>query len=98
MIAGNIDYIWGYSHAALFENCEIRTLGSSAGSISDGYILQARIEDPEDKGFVFFTCELTQGPGPKNNEPLEQSIYLARSGGGAGCYDNICFIILEWVN
>ena len=36
LIAGHVDYIWGYPEACLFEDCEIR---SRAG----GYIVQARV-------------------------------------------------------
>jgi pectate lyase len=43
LVAGNVDFIWGSSHAALFENSEIRSVGDSANATSGGYVLQARV-------------------------------------------------------
>ena len=69
LIAGHVDYIWGYPEACLFEDCEIR---SRAG----GYLIQARVPKVTDKGFVFLNCKLTAESGIKDG-----SMYLARSGG-----------------
>ncbi|MBR5699578.1 MAG: hypothetical protein IKX37_00625 [Bacteroidales bacterium] len=80
LIAGHCDYIWGYPKACLFEDCEIR---SRAG----GYIVQARIPNANDKGFVFLRCTLTSEIGAAAG-----SMYLARSGGDTSKYDNVTYI------
>ncbi|MBO4670771.1 MAG: fibronectin type III domain-containing protein [Bacteroidales bacterium] len=80
LIAGHVDYIWGYPEACLFEDCEIR---SRAG----GYIVQARIESASHKGFVFLNCKLTAESGVKDG-----SMYLARSGGDTTKSDNVTYI------
>ncbi|WP_339615383.1 pectinesterase family protein [uncultured Gilvimarinus sp.] len=91
LVAGNVDFIWGYSVASLFEDSEIRSIGDSKGS-SDGYILQARTENITDPGFVFLNSRLTRGAGPTGNVIADGTSYLARSGGKAENYDNIAFI------
>ena len=63
LVAGNVDFIWGYSKVSLFEDSEIRTLGDSRGNGSGGYILQARVENEQDKGFIFLNSRLTRGDG-----------------------------------
>ncbi|HEY0957484.1 MAG TPA: hypothetical protein VGE36_22225 [Roseateles sp.] len=85
LVAGNVDFIWGSVMAALFEDCEIRSV-LDASSSSPGYILQARAT-AGDVGFVFLNSQLTAGPGVT-------SAYLARSGGTASStyVDNIAFI------
>jgi pectate lyase len=100
LVTGNVDYIWGYSHAALFENSEIRTVGdSSASSPSGGYIVQARVPSLSDKGFVFLNDQLTYANGPSpantpvaNGTNATASTYLARSGGASGAYDNVVYM------
>lgn len=47
LVAGNVDFIWGYPAAALFEESEIRTIGDSKNGVSEtpvsgGYVLQSR--------------------------------------------------------
>ena len=59
LIAGHVDYIWGYPEACLFEDCEIR---SRAG----GYLIQARVPSVSNKGFVFLNCKLTAESGVKD--------------------------------
>ena len=80
LIAGHVDYIWGYPEACLFEDCEIR---SRAG----GYLIQARVPKATDKGFVFLNCKLTAESGVKDG-----SMYLARSGGSTDYFDNVVFV------
>ena len=80
LIAGHVDFIWGYPEACLFEDCEIR---SRAG----GYIVQARVPSASDKGFVFLNCKLTAESGVKDG-----SMYLARSDGKADYYDNVVYV------
>lgn len=95
LVAGNVDFIWGYPVAALFENSEIRTIGDSKDAPSDSggdYILQARVTDPSHPGFVFLNNEFTSGAGPMGNNVLDNSIYFARSSGSADVYDNIVLI------
>ncbi|MET0357306.1 MAG: hypothetical protein ABW044_11035 [Cellvibrio sp.] len=92
LIAGNVDFIWGGSNAALFEQSEIRTLGRSSGNANGGYLLQARVKSATDKGFVFLNSSLTSGEGPTGVSPLDGTHYLARSPGGTTTFDNIVFI------
>lgn len=80
LIAGHVDFIWGYPEACLFEDCEIRSRAA-------GYIVQARLESASAKGFVFLNCRLTAADGVKDG-----SMYLARSGGDASVYDNVVFV------
>lgn len=80
LIAGHVDYIWGYPEACLFEDCEIR---SRAG----GYIIQARVQSASDKGFVFLNCKLTAESGVKDG-----TMYLARSGGSTDYFDNVVYV------
>lgn len=80
LIAGHVDYIWGYPAVCLFEDCEIRSRGA-------GYIIQARVPKATDKGFVFLNCSLTAEQGVADG-----SMYLARSGGSADYYDNVVFV------
>ncbi|MET0264906.1 MAG: pectinesterase family protein, partial [Duganella sp.] len=94
LVAGNVDFIWGSSRAALFEDSEIRSVSDSTSATSGGYVLQARVPNASDKGFVFLNSKLTHGPGP--GAPLRDvptgATYLARSPGGTTSWDNIAFI------
>jgi len=92
LVAGNVDFIWGYSKASLFEKSEIRSLGRSTGNTNGGYVLQARVEAAGDKGFVFLNSRLTGGAGPSNELPIDGTHYLARSPGGTTTFDNIVFV------
>jgi pectin methylesterase-like acyl-CoA thioesterase len=94
LVAGNVDFIWGGSHAALFENSEIRSLGDSANASSGGYVVQARVPAATDVGYVFLNSALTHGPGPGPNHgdvPLGAT-YLARSPGTTSTWDNVAFV------
>lgn len=94
LVAGNVDFIWGGSRAALFEDSEIRSVGDSANANSGGYVLQARVPAAGDKGFVFLNSRLTHGPGPgpQQGDVPNGATYLARSPGGTASWDNIAFI------
>ncbi|QJR80763.1 pectin methylesterase [Alteromonas pelagimontana] len=97
LIAGNVDFIWGYVNTALFEDSEIRTIGDSKDGdpnedTAGGYILQARVPDVSYKGFVFLNNSFTNGPGPIGNGVLNDSTYIARSGGSDSYFDNITLI------
>lgn len=81
IVRGDVDFIWGYPKAALFEECEIRSCPGSRG-----YIVQARCAGG-DRGIVFLGCDLTAELGVGAG-----SVYLARSGGNAGEYDNVSYI------
>jgi len=85
LITGNVDFIWGSVMAALFEECEVRSV-FDASSNSAGYVLQARAT-AGDAGFVFLNNTITAGPGVT-------AAYLARSGGTTSStyIDNIAFI------
>ncbi|MGX9461256.1 pectinesterase family protein [Shewanella sp. A14] len=96
LVAGNVDFIWGYSNASLFENSEIRTIGDSKyGADVDspgGYILQARNLNETDAGFVFLNSRFTRGPGPLGNNVLDDSTYIARSSGKSDAFDHVVLI------
>lgn len=80
LIAGHCDFIWGYPKACLFEDCEIRAEAA-------GYIVQSRVQNASDKGFVFLNCRLTAASGVSDG-----SMTLARSAGTADAYDNVTYI------
>ena len=80
LIAGHVDYIWGYPEVCLFENCEIRSRAA-------GYIIQARVPKASDKGFVFLNCALTAEDGVSSG-----SVYLARSAGQSEVFDNVVYV------
>jgi pectin methylesterase-like acyl-CoA thioesterase len=94
LIAGNVDFIWGYNHAALFEESEIRSVGDSASHESGGYVVQARTVAANDPGFVFLNSRLThgKGPGPAANDVPPGATWLARSPGTASTWDNVSYI------
>lgn len=104
LVAGNVDFIWGYSAVALFENSEIRSLGDSKnGGSGDGggYILQSRGGSSADYGFVFLNSKLTWAKGPLGNGIGAGKTYLARtgnSGGSTSFYDNFAFINCQMDN
>lgn len=91
LIAGNVDFIWGYSPATLFEDSEIRSVGDTAGTGNGGYIVQARAVNRDDPGFVFLNSRITHGPGPAGNDVPAGSSYLARTGAST-TWDNVAFI------
>ena len=90
LVAGNVDFIWGANHAALFEQSEIRSLGDSARP-GGGYLVQARTVDAFDPGFVFLDSRLTHGPGPAGNDVPPASTWLARPG-PATSWDKVVYI------
>ncbi|USX29066.1 pectinesterase family protein [Oxalobacteraceae bacterium OTU3CINTB1] len=94
LVAGNVDFIWGGSRAALFEESEIRSVGDTTSATGGGYILQARVPNATDKGFVFLNSRLTHGPGPGplHGDVPDGATWLARSPGGTATWDNIAFI------
>ncbi|MGJ8693830.1 MAG: pectinesterase family protein [Thalassotalea sp.] len=97
LVAGNVDFIWGYPAAALFEESEIRTVGDSKNGVtqtpvSGGYILQSRTPVATDPGFIFLNGEFTHGPGPIGNTVADGSTYFARSSGKSDAFDNMVLI------
>ncbi|MGW8391640.1 pectinesterase family protein [Pseudoduganella sp. HUAS MS19] len=91
LVAGNVDFIWGYNRAALFEQSEIRSIGDSANPSGGGYLVQARTVAEDDPGFVFLNSRLTHGPGPAGNNVPPGSSFLARPG-VATAWDNVRYI------
>lgn len=94
LVSGNVDFIWGSSHAALFENSEIRSVGDSTSTTSGGYVVQARVPVATDIGYVFLNSTLTHGPGPGPNhgDVPAGSTWLARSPGGTATWDNVAYV------
>ena len=78
-VTGDVDFIWGYVKAALFDSCSIH-------SCDGGYIVQARCS-AGDRGFVFLDCNLTA-----ESEVGDGTVYLARSGGDRTASDNVTYV------
>lgn len=87
LVAGDVDFIWGSSKAALFENSEIRTVVDSTDATKGGYLVQARVTKAEDKGYVFLNSRLTREEGVPDGATV-----LARSAGSPGFFDNVVYI------
>lgn len=94
LVAGNVDFIWGSSRAVLFEESEIRSVGDTTSATSGGYVLQARVANASDKGYVFLNSRLTHGagPGPLHGDVPNGATYLARSAGSTSTWDNVAFV------
>lgn len=94
LVAGNVDFIWGGARAALFEESEIRSLGDTTSATSGGYIVQARVANATDKGYVFLNSSLTHGagPGPAHGDVPNGATWLARSPGGTTTWDNVAYV------
>jgi hypothetical protein len=75
LIAGDVDFIWGYPYAMAIENSELRTVYDPSAPTSGGYIFQARSAKGY-PGFVVLGGSLTS----ESTVP-SGSTYLARSGG-----------------
>ncbi len=84
-ISGNVDFVWGYAKACLFENCDIVIAHDS--DYSRAYIVQARCSSATDPGYVFLNCNISAESGVTGS-----SVYLARSGGSTTYYDNVAYI------
>lgn len=92
LIAGNVDFIWGANHAALFEESEIRSVADSAAA-DRGYVVQARSVSQTDKGFVFLRSTFSHGPDVPAD--ANAATYLARSSGNAAAWDNVAVVDCE---
>jgi len=75
LIAGDVDFLWGYPFAELLENSELRTVFDPSTPASGGYIFQARSAKGY-PGFVVLGGSLTAASGLPT-----AATYLARSGG-----------------
>ncbi|MEN3112077.1 pectinesterase family protein [Uliginosibacterium paludis] len=87
LVAGDVDFIWGSSKAALFENSEIRTVVDSTDASKGGYLVQARVESADDKGYVFLNSRLTREDGVPDGATV-----LARSAGSPRYFDNVIYV------
>ncbi|HAC32343.1 MAG TPA: hypothetical protein DCF70_06915 [Treponema sp.] len=78
-IAGDVDFIWGLSDVALFEQCNIiSAYDSDKSSNHETYIVAPHLATgtaPYGKGFVLYNCDVTTESGQKT--------YLARSPWGS---------------
>ena len=90
LIAGDVDFIWGYAHTALFENSEIRTVSDNTNASKGGYVLQARSRQIGDRGYIFLNSRLTRQAGVPDGHTT-----LARSSGRAELFDQVSFINTE---
>ncbi|MDP5239832.1 pectinesterase family protein [Uliginosibacterium sp. 31-16] len=87
LIAGDVDFIWGSSKAALFENSEIRTVVDSTDATKGGYLVQARVTAAADKGYVFLNSRITREEGVPDGATV-----LARSAGSPAYFDNVVYV------
>ncbi|MBS1211321.1 MAG: hypothetical protein H6R19_3719, partial [Proteobacteria bacterium] len=87
LVAGDVDFIWGSAKAALFENSEIRTVVDSSDASKGGYLVQARVLAPTDKGYVFLNSRITREA--KVPDGLTD---LARSAGVPSYFDNVVYV------
>ena len=97
LVAGNVDFIWGANHAALFEDGEIRSLGDSAAA-DRGFVVQARSVAQRDPGFVFLRSRFTHGRGPGGADAPagpDAATFLARSSGNASAWENVAVVDCE---
>ena len=87
-IAGDVDFIWGYPYAAMFENCTVHTVVDPTNTSSGGYIVQSRAYAGY-PGFVFLNSTLEADSGVSAG-----TTYLARTGGTCSTYscDNVAYI------
>ena len=92
-VEGDTDFIWGSADAALFEECEIVQLDTSADSkkTSGSYVFETRVSNENNstvgKGYVLFNSKL---------DAKHKSSYLARRASSAttsgNYYDQSAFI------
>lgn len=75
LIAGDVDFLWGYPFAEVIENSELRTVFDPTTPGSGGYLFQSRAAKGY-PGFVVLGGALTAASGVPDG-----SAYLARSGG-----------------
>ena len=75
LIAGDVDFLWGYPYAEVIENSELRTVADPSLPTSGGYVFQARSAKGY-PGFVVLGGSLTAASGVPTG-----STYLARSSG-----------------
>jgi len=87
LVAGDVDFIWGSPKVALFENSEIRTVVDSTDATKGGYIVQARVLSPADRGFVFLNSRITREAGVPDGATV-----LARSAGVPRYFDNVVYV------
>ncbi|WP_233849105.1 pectate lyase [Paraburkholderia sp. HD33-4] len=90
-IAGDVDFVWGYPYAAMFDHSELHTIYNVTSTAPTGYVVQSRaysgyantntgtfITTP---GFVIANSKLTA-----DSTVPTGTAFLARSGGaGVGC-------------
>lgn len=89
-ITGDVDFIWGYCHTSIFDNCKIVTRKDNRGSDRPAYVLQSRAWNSK-PGFIFINCDFdaedrgeaaeifigrSQGTGKKDSVDRWDSIAL----------------------
>jgi pectate lyase len=89
LVEGNVDFIWGANHVALFEDSEIRSIPDSAAA-DRGFVVQARSVAQSDKGFVFLRSAFKHDPGVPSG--ANAATFLARSSGNPGAWDNVAVV------
>lgn len=74
-VTGDVDYIWGYCHTSIFDNCTLHTREDNRGQDRPAYVLQSRAWNSK-PGFIFLNCDFTAADRGKNSK-----IYIGRSQG-----------------
>jgi len=81
-VTGDVDFIWGYCHTSLFQDCILHTREDNRGSDRPAYVLQSRALNSK-PGFVFINCKFTAEDRGKSD-----GIFIGRSQ-GTGRADSI---------
>jgi len=82
-VEGDVDFIWGKSDVALFENCDIKCVYDSQSN-GTAYIFETRVGSQNastiGKGYVLFNSSVTVDSGA--------TVYYARRASASGASDN----------
>lgn len=81
-VSGDVDYIWGYCHTSIFDNCTLHTRTDNRGEDRPAYVLQSRAWNSK-PGFIFINCDFTS-----ENRGEKAKIYIGRSQ-GTGKVDSV---------
>ena len=89
-IEGDVDFIWGYADAALFEECELVCVYDSNATSHSAYIFETRVgtvssDTTVGKGYVIFNSTVTVESGTT-------AYYGRRASSGSSYYDQAALV------
>ena len=89
-IEGDVDFIWGYADAALFEECELVCVYDSNATSHSAYIFETRVgtvssDTSVGKGYVIFNSTVTIEKGTT-------AYYGRRASSGSSYYDQAALV------